>query len=85
MVIKGKTLFADGFDSAVLGTTQNGRVVYSKVEMVEKLVADDDMSVDDAIEFLEFNTWNAYVGEFTPVYVDDFDLDFEELKEYRNA
>jgi len=43
------------------------------------------MSVDDAIEYLEYNTWNAYVGDFTPLYVNDFDADEDEVKTYINA
>lgn len=85
MIIENKTLFADGFHDAIIGTTDDGRVVYSKVAMVEKLVSEDDMDVMEAIEFLEFNTWNAYVGEHTPVYVNDFDSDFENIMEHINA
>ena len=84
MIEKGKTLFADGFNSAIIGKTDDGRIVYSKVLMVEALVVDDDMSVQDAIEYLEYNTWSAYVGEYTPIYVNDFDLDREEIKQYAN-
>jgi len=85
MIIKGKTLFADGFNDAIIGTTDDGRVVYSKVYMIEVLVTESDMSVDDAIEYLEYNTWNAYVGDFTPLYVNDFDADEDEVRTYINA
>lgn len=85
MIIEGKTLFADGFNYAVMGTTDDGRVVYSKVRMVEELVSESEMSVEDALEYLEYNTWNAYVGEFTPLYVNDFDSDEDEVNEYINA
>jgi len=85
MIIKGKTLFADGFNDAIIGTTDDGRVVYSKVYMIEVLVTDSDMSVDDAIEFLESNTWIAYVGDFTPLYVNDFAAAEDEVKTYINA
>ena len=84
MIEEGKTLFANGFNEAIIGTTQDGRVVYSKVLMTEELVV-KGMSVEEAFEYLEFNTWNTYVGEFTPVYVDDFDSDAEEIKQYLNA
>ena len=67
-------LFADGFDDAIIGLdTLSLRVVYSKQQMIEILV-NEDMTPEDAIEFLEYNTWNAYVGEQTPIYVDQIDV-----------
>ena len=66
-------LFADGFDDAIIGLdTISLRVVYSKQKMIEVLLT--DMDVDDAIEYLEFNTWNTFVGEKTPIYVDEIDV-----------
>ena len=85
MIEEGKTLFADGFEQAICGTTDDGRVIYSKVGMVEILVARDDMSVEDAMVYCEFNVWTAYVGDYTPIYINDFDSDFDELNNYLNA
>jgi len=62
-------LKADGFDEAIIGIDEiNERIIYSKQKMVEILCR--DMPEDEAIEFLEFNTWSAYVGEHTPIYCD---------------
>jgi hypothetical protein len=67
-------LFADGFDDAILGLdTLSLRVVYSKQQMIQILI-DEDMTPEDAIEFLEYNTWNTYVGEQTPIFVDQIDV-----------
>jgi len=67
-------LFADGFDDAIIGLdTLSLKVVYSKQQMIEILI-NEDMTPEDAIEFLEYNTWNAYVGEQTPIYVDQIDV-----------
>jgi len=64
-------LKADGFDEAIIGVdTLAERIIYDKRKMVKILL--EEMSEDDAIEFLEYNTWNAYVGEHTPIYMDDF-------------
>jgi hypothetical protein len=66
------TLYADGFDQAIIGLCiecSPARVVYDKQKMVEILMKEDEMSEEDAIDFLEYNTWNAYVGEGTPIYV----------------
>ena len=66
-------LFADGFDDAIIGLdTQDLRVVYSKQKMIS--ILEPQMGLDDAIEYLEYNTWCAFVGEQTPIYVDEIDV-----------
>ena len=60
---------SDGYDGAVMGISTDGRLVYSVEKMIEILMRDGDMSVDDATEWLEYNTFNAYVGEMTPIWV----------------
>ena len=68
-------LKADGFDDCIVGVDlSSGRIAYSKQMMVEKLVVEECMDWEDAIEYLEFNTWGAYVGEHTPIYLDDYDV-----------
>ena len=65
-------LFADGYDSAIIGVCggcDSGRVAYDAQKMVEICVKDDGMTHDEANEWLEFNTFCAYVGEHTPLYV----------------
>jgi hypothetical protein len=77
----------DGYDQAILGITDNGQLVYSKEKMVELLLemdarsyesAEDKSEIDqmteeDAWEFLEYNCFCAYVGEQTPIFVNTFD------------
>ena len=60
----------DGYDEAILGITDNGQLVYSKEIMVRLLCR--EMSEEDAWEFLEYNCFNAYVGEQTPVFVNTY-------------
>jgi len=62
-------LFADEFDDAIIGVS-DGRVCYDKEMMVHILCTKDDMDRDEAYEYLEFNTWGAYIGEKTPLYID---------------
>jgi hypothetical protein len=65
-------LKADGFDSAVIGidiTTM--RLIYSKLQCIEVLILEADLSYEEALEYLEYNTFNAYVGEKTPIWCDD--------------
>ena len=64
-------LKADGFDSAIVGVEPNSmRLVYNRDKMIGILIEDEEMEEIDAIEYLEFNTWNAYVGEKTPIFIE---------------
>jgi hypothetical protein len=65
-------LFADHFDDSIIGVSigcDSGRVIYDTEKMAETLVASDGMTQEEAWEFLEFNTFSAYVGEHTPIYL----------------
>jgi len=65
-------LKADGFDAAIIGIDHFGeRLIYDKTKMIEVLI-NQGFDYYDAIEFLEFNTWGAYVGPHTPIYLDPF-------------
>ncbi len=60
---------SDGYDDAAIGVSTDGRLVYSVEKMIEITARDGDMSELDAIEWLEYNTFNTYVGEMTPIWV----------------
>ncbi len=65
-------LFADGLDDAIIGICPDTlRVVYSRTKVIEIFIKDDLMTEEDAIEHAEYNTFNAYVGEYTPIWIDD--------------
>jgi hypothetical protein len=64
-------LKADGFDNAIIGVEPNTmRLVYSRDKMIGILIEDEKMDEIDAIEYLEYNTWNAHVGDKTPIYIE---------------
>jgi hypothetical protein len=64
-------LKADGFDNAIIGVEPNTmRLVYNRDKMVETLIEDEKMDEVDAIEYLEYNTWNTHFGEKTPIYIE---------------
>jgi hypothetical protein len=60
---------SDGYDEAVMGISTDGKLVYSVEKMIEILIKDGEMNELDATEWLEYNTFNAYVGEMTPIWV----------------
>ena len=71
MVSNNETLFADGFDEAIIGLDTSGdvfRVIYDREKMAEVL-EEDGMTTMEAWEYLDYNVFNAYVGEGTPMYV----------------
>ena len=62
-------LSEDFFDSAIVGVTQSSQVVYDMDLMVDLFSANNDCTEEEAMEYLDFNTWCAYVGEQTPVFI----------------
>ena len=66
-------LFADGFDDAIIGICPTSmRVVYSRNKCISILLA-ENLDEEEAVDFLEYNTFNTWVGEYTPIWVEDFD------------
>ena len=67
-------LTADGFDDAVIGVhTYNPNnppvLIYSITRCIE--IMSKDIPEEEAIEYLEFNTFGSYMGEKTPIWCDD--------------
>ena len=70
-------LSADGFEEALIGVAYDKIkgthvLVYSRTKCIEILIERDKMSKEEAEELFEFNVEGAYMGEKTPIYVDDF-------------
>jgi len=62
-------LQADGFDDAIIGLEPlSGKVIYD-IEKMTMVLIDEGLTHEDAIEYLNFNVLNAYVGESTPFYI----------------
>ena len=65
-------IFADGFDDAIIGVAtgfDSQRVVYCYVTMIETMMKEDDISYEDALDWIEYNTLGSYIGKNTPIYV----------------
>ena len=63
-------LTADGFDDALVGFTcgPNMVAVYD-VQLMVKVLQEEGMSAEDAVEHLDYNVIGAHVGEKTPQYM----------------
>lgn len=66
-------MFADGLEDAFIGVgsiySEPPVAVYDREKCVQVLMARDGMDYEDAVEFLEFNTFGAYVGPQTPMFI----------------
>ena len=54
---------------AIIGISDDGRLVYSFSKMVECLMLSESMSYEEAVEFIDYNTLRAipYMGEKAPI------------------
>ncbi len=55
--------------SAVVGVSEEGRVIYSYEKMVRALMMTDGIDYEEAVEFVDFNTVGALptMGEYAPI------------------
>ena len=64
-------LKADGFDKAIIGIEIHSmRLIYSVSKCLE-ILADDEMTYEDALEYFDYNVRGAWVGDLTPIWCDD--------------
>ena len=75
-------LLADGFEDALVGYGYQFNypiAVYSRKGCINILMNDGIMDYEEATEYFDFNVAGAYVGESTPVFLDDeFDYNLDE-------
>lgn len=65
-------LIADGFNDAIIGVDDTKMIlVYSSKRVISILVENEEMEHEDALEHFYFNIKGSYVGEKTPLFVDD--------------
>ena len=59
------------FDNSIIGITSDGRAVYSYSKMVRELMEDDNLTEDEAMDWIEYNTLRSipYAGPMAPVVV----------------
>ena len=57
------------YDSAIIGVSHDDRVIYDYDKMIKHLVAVDHMAIDEAADFISYNTLRAipYIGDDAPI------------------
>ena len=66
-------MFAEGFDEAIAGVVWDGertRVVYDTELILELLMGRSEMTYEEAVEYFDFNIAGSYMGEYTPLYLE---------------
>lgn len=65
----------EDLDDAIVGLTTNGNVVYDVNKIQEILYdiqnkgAEESITMDDIIDYVEFNFLSYHLGDFNPVYI----------------
>lgn len=65
------------FDNSIIGITTDGQAVYDYEKMVDELINDENISEQEAIDWIEYNTIRTipYAGEMRPVVMFTFKED----------
>ena len=61
------------FDKAIVGVVTNVKtqaVCYDVNKIIKILMKEDKMTEEEAREYFEFNILGAWVGEYTPMYLE---------------
>ena len=69
-----EAVLADGFDEAFLGMVERYGIsapvaLYDKDKCFQILVDRDGMTYEEAVEYFDFNVIGAWVGEYTPMFL----------------
>lgn len=61
--------------SAIVGISEEGRLIYSYDKMVEHLMTAENMDAEEAMEFIDYNTIRAlpYAGDMAPIVLYDIE------------
>lgn len=64
-----KFLVNESYDDALIGVSDDGRAIYDYDKMVNWLMNKYDWSVEEAVEWVDYNTIRAlpYFGEGAPI------------------
>ena len=57
------------YDTALIGISDDNRAIYDFDKMIEWLIEKEEMTQEEAIEWIEYNTIRAlpYMGEDAPI------------------
>jgi hypothetical protein len=74
--IDEEILCADGFDDAIIGYIERASgpvVAVYDTETCIRILEDQGMTKDEAVEYFYFNVVGSYMGDHTPVFMTFFE------------
>jgi len=75
---QGKILLADGLEDGFIGLAERDGVqvaVYGITSCIIAMINTNKWSLEEAEEYFYFNTLNAYVGEYSPLFINEMHPD----------
>lgn len=71
---------ADGFDGAIIGVAHRADgfgpvIAYDYIKCVDILMRDQEMTHEEATDWMDFNVICAWVGDGTPIFIYSYDED----------
>lgn len=72
-MIPDDVIVLTGFDSCIIGYTDNEQCVYSKDKIIDFVVENYKLDYEDALDYAYFNIFTASIGEKTPIYVNEIE------------
>ena len=62
----------DGLDYAIIGTDQDGLLVYDYNRMLEVFMSEQSMDYEEAVEWIDYNVMGVMAGKgFTVIYSEE--------------
>ena len=60
------------FDNSIIGVSTDGKLLYDFKKMIDELVDEEDMTEEEAVDFIEYNTIRAigyFDSDFKPIII----------------
>ena len=69
-----QAIILDGLDEAIIGMSEGSNPIfmYSVEICIAISMRDNEWDYETAVEFLEFNTFNTYYGDYSPKFIYEF-------------
>jgi len=80
-ILNPMAIVLDGLDEAVIGITSDEKpvLVYGMEKCIETVMKTNDMKYNDAYEWLEYNSFHTYYGDYSPIFINEDSDDYADM------